>query len=267
MIAVLGAGNMTGAIVRRLAGGGVEFRLTTRSTRPPWLAEVAHASHAAVADSPRANVDAVTGANVVILGVEPGQIVPLCREIAPALRRDALVMSVAGGVTLADLAGALPRGAAVVRTMPNTPVAIGRGVTAYAVAPDSPPDTGERVRTLLEPTGYVEELPESHIDGFSAVVGSGPAYVYAIVEALQQAAVEQGLTPAQAERMVPAMMSGALEYLATHGVSASVLRDQVTSPGGSTAAALTVFEQRGMADALLAGVAAATQRAGELGRN
>ena len=267
VIAVLGAGNMAGAIVRRLAAaGGAQFRLTTRSTRPDWVDSLRSATHATLAASPGANIDAVTGAQVVILGVEPGQIVHLAGEIAGALAKDALVVSVAGGVTLADLASVLPTGTAVVRTMPNTPVEVGRGVTAYAVAPGSPAGTAARVRELLAPTGDLEELAEELIDGFSAVVGSGPAYVYAIVEALQAAAIEQGLTADQAERMVPAMMSGALAYLEAHGNDVSQLRERVTSPGGSTAAALAVFEQRGMADALVAGVSAASERAGELGR-
>lgn len=258
---------MAGAIVRRLAAvGDSEFRLTTRSTRPEWVSTLPRVSHAALSRSPDANVAAVTGADVVILGVEPGEIVPLAQEIAPALSPHVLVVSVAGGVTLADLAHALPPGAALVRTMPNTPVEVGRGVTAYALAPDAPHDTGGRIRELLAPTGDLEELAEPLIDGFSAVVGSGPAYVYAFVEALQQVAVAQGLTPTQAQRLVPAMMSGALDYLAAHGDDVSVLRERVTSPGGSTAQALAVFKDRGMADAVVAGVTAAAKRAGELGR-
>lgn len=258
---------MAGAIVRRLAAvGDAEFRLTTRSTQPAWVDALPRTSHTALSRSSGANIAAVRGADVVVLGVEPGEIVPLTREISPALSPRALVVSVAGGVTLADLAGALPAGVAAVRTMPNTPVEVGRGVTAFAVAPGAPSDTGARVRALLASTGDLEELAEPLIDGFSAVVGSGPAYVYAIVEALQQAAVAQGLTPAQAERMVPAMMSGALDYLAAHGGDVSRLRERVTSPRGSTAQALAVFEDRGMAHALVAGVAAAAERAGELGR-
>lgn len=267
VIAVLGAGNMAGAIVRRLAAvSDAQFRLTTRSRRPDWIDVLPAATHTALVDSPRANIGAVAGAQIVFLGVEPGQIVPLCAEIADALAKDALVVSVAGGVTLADMARALPPGTAVVRTMPNTPVEVGRGVSAFAVAPDAPVGTSARVRELLAPTGAVEELDEDLIDGFSAVMGSGPAYVYAIVEALEAAAVEQGLTADQAARMVPAMISGALEYLAVRGEGPAQLREQVTSPGGSTAQALAVFERRGMADALVAGVAAAAKRAGELGR-
>lgn len=265
VIAVLGAGNMAGAIVRRLAQGDAEFRLTTRATRPAWIDGLPTVTHAALADSPRANVEAVTGAGVVVLGVEPAEIVPLCGEIADALAENTLVVSVAGGVTLADMAGTLPAGTALVRTMPNTPVEVGRGVTGFAVADGAPADTAARVRELLTPTGDIEELAEELIDGFSAVVGSGPAYVYAIIEALQAAAVQQGLTADQATRMVPAMMSGALAYLEAQGEDAAQLREQVTSPGGSTEQALVTFANRGMADALVAGVAAAAKRAGELG--
>lgn len=267
VIAVLGAGNMAGAMVRRLVDGDGAFRLTTRTSRPAWIEGLPGVSHTALADEPGANVRAVTGADVVILGVEPGEIVPLCAQISDALTTDALVLSVAGGVTLADMSAVLPPGTALVRTMPNTPVEVGSGVTGFAVADGAPPDTGARVREFLKPTGDVEELAEDLINGFSAVAGSGPAYVYTIVEALQRAAVEQGLTSSQAERIVPAMMSGALAYLEAHGNDVSVLRERVTSPGGSTEQALLTFADWGMADALVAGVAAATKRAGELGRS
>ncbi len=267
IIAVLGAGSMAGALVRRLAATkDVHFRLTTGTSRPDWLTQLSSADHVALADNPLANQQAVQGAQVVLLGVKPAGIVPLLTEIADALEPGALVVSVAGGVTLGHMSAAVPAGTALVRAMPNTPVEVGLGVTAFAVATGAPAGTRARFEELFAPSGEVELLDEVLIDGFSAVIGSGPAYVYAVVEALQVAAVEQGLTPEQAARMVPAMMTGALEYLASSGQDPAHLRAQVTSPGGSTAAALAVFDSQGMADALIAGVAAAASRARQVGR-
>ncbi|MFW7414209.1 pyrroline-5-carboxylate reductase [Demequina sp. SO4-18] len=268
VIAVLGAGNMAGALARRWAAAepAAQLRLTTGSSRPSWAMAIPHVSHAAVSDHATANADAVAGADVVILGVKPHAIVALARDIADAVAPGALVVSVAGGVRLADLAAALPARVAVVRGMPNTPVAIGRGVTAFAVAPGAPDGTSARLRDLFAPTGVVEEMDEGLIDAFSAVIGSGPAYVYAVVEALSAAAVEQGLPADQAARMVPAMIGGAVAYLEATGRHSGDLRDEVTSPGGSTAAALAAFSAHGLDDALAAGVRAATARAGELGR-
>lgn len=268
MIAVLGAGNMAGALAQRWASldPAPELRLTTGSSRPAWADGLTHVSHVAVADVLSANVDAVAEADVVVLGVKPHAIVALAGEIADALAPGALVVSVAGGVRLADLASVLPAGIALVRTMPNTPVAVGRGVTAFAVAPGAPAGTNARVHELFAPTGAVEELDEDLIDAFSAVVGSGPAYVYAVIEAMSEAAVSQGLSPEQAARMVPAMIGGAVAYLESTGREPGDLRDEVTSPGGSTAAALGAFAEHGLAEALAAGVDVATVRARELGR-
>lgn len=109
-------------------------------------------------------------------------------------------------------------------------------------------------------------MEEHLIDAFSAVIGSGPAYVYAVIEALAEAAVAQGLSAEQAARMVPAMMGGAVAYLEASGSTPAALREEVTSPGGSTAAALAAFAEGGLADVLGAGVRAAVSRAGELGR-
>ena len=136
IVAVLGAGNMAGAVAQAIAAGGTaaQVRLTTGSSVPEWAATFEHVTHRALAQDADANREAAAGADVVILGVKPHAILDLAREIAPALDPGALVISVAGGVTLERLTGALPSHSIPVRTMPNTPVAVGRGITAYALA-------------------------------------------------------------------------------------------------------------------------------------
>lgn len=266
-VAFLGAGNMAGAIAQGIAGApnSPTIRLTTGSSRPAWADQFAHVSHEALAVEPDANMRAVTGATAVVLGVKPHAIVKLAEAIAPALGEDTLVVSVAGGITLATLRAALPSGVHVVRTMPNTPVAVNRGVTAITAAADAPAGVLERAVALLAPTGSVEVIDEVHMDAFSAVVGSGPAHLYYFVEALRAAAVAQGLPVALAARVVPAMIGGAVAYLEASGREPADLRREVTSPGGSTAEAIAVFDERELKAIVAAGVAAATARAKAMG--
>lgn len=262
-VTVLGAGNMAGAIAQSLAAAGdVEsIRLTTRTRQPTWADRFAHVEHRALSVDEGATAWALSGAHAVILGVKPYDIVELCGHIAPLLGPDTLVVSVAAGVRLEAMRGALSDGARVVRTMPNTPTAIGRGVTALA----GDPADCEAVAALLAPTGLVEIVDESLVNAFSSVAGSGPAYAYAFVEALEAAAVGMGFEPEQAERVVAATMLGSLAYLDVSEHDAAELRRQVTSPGGSTAEALRVFAERDLAGLVSDALAAALKRNGEMG--
>lgn len=267
-VAVIGAGNMAGAIARALAAAdeAPALRLTTRTSRPAWIDELTGVRHTALSDNAAANLDAARDAEVVVLGTKPRDIVDGAREIAPALADGAIVVSVAAGVTIAQLREALPAGVHAVRAMPNTPVAVGRGVTAVATA-DAPDWVAERVRHVLAPTGLVERIDEAAMDAFGALIGSGPAYVYLLVEAMRDAAVRMGLDADQAGRLLPAMIEGAAVYLAADGRDAAVLRAEVTSPGGSTAEAIRVFEECDLAGMVADALEAARVRNGELGRS
>ncbi|WP_084102590.1 pyrroline-5-carboxylate reductase [Demequina sp. NBRC 110051] len=263
-VAVLGAGNMAGAIAQSLAGAGdVEsIRLTTRTREPEWASEFATVEHRALSVDQGATAWALDGADAVILGVKPYQIVELCSEIAPLLAPGAVVISVAAGVRLEPMREALGEGARVVRAMPNTPTAIGRGVTALAG------DEADCVAaaTLLAPTGLIEIVDESLVNAFAAVAGSGPAYAYAFVEALEAAAVRMGFAGDQATRVVTATMLGSMAYLDGSEHDAAELRRQVTSPGGSTAEALRVFGERDLNATVADALAAALARNEEMGK-
>ncbi|WP_084130370.1 pyrroline-5-carboxylate reductase [Demequina sp. NBRC 110055] len=268
-VAVLGAGNMAGAIAQSLAGAGdVEsIRLTTRTREPEWAGGLSHVEHRALSVDEGATAWALDGADAVILGVKPYQIVELCEEIAPLLGTDAVVISVAAGVRLEPMREALgegERGAGVrvVRAMPNTPTAIGRGVTALA---GEPADCAAAA-SLLAPTGLIEIVDESLVNAFAAVAGSGPAYAYAFVEALEAAAVSLGIPTEQATRVVTATMLGSMTYLDGSPHDAAELRRQVTSPGGSTAEALRVFGERDLNATVADALAAALARNEEMGK-
>ncbi|MFV0633128.1 pyrroline-5-carboxylate reductase [Demequina sp.] len=261
-VAIIGAGNMAGAIARALLSADRPplLTVTTRTSVPAW-ADAPGVTHLATSKRPEANLEAVQGAHAVVLGVKPKDLVATAAAIAPALEPGALVISVAAGVSLAELAAVLPAHAVAVRAMPNTPVAIGRGVTAVTVADSCPADALAGVRSLLAPTGDVEEIAEADFDAFAAVAGSGPAYVYFLMEALRAAAADQGLGEDLAARIVPRMVAGAAEYLLETGREPADLRAEVTSPGGMTHAAITTMDEQGMPQAVRDGIAAAVQRA------
>ena len=204
-----------------------------------------------------------TKVDVAVLAVKPAAIEAAIAELPPAR----FYLSIAAGRTLRELEAAAGPGAAVVRAMPNTPAAIGLGVTALC-ANDSV-QSGDRAlaSSLMQAVGIVEWLEdEAAIDAVTAVSGSGPAYVFLLIECLTAAAIDVGLDPAMAERLATATVRGAGAYAARSGVDAAALRHQVTSPNGTTAAALEVLLDNGSLETLIRrAVRAAARRSRELG--
>ncbi|MCY3734320.1 MAG: pyrroline-5-carboxylate reductase, partial [Chloroflexi bacterium] len=177
-----------------------------------------------------------------------------------------LLISILAGSTIADV-HASTGAERIVRAMPNTPAQIGRGFTAWTATAGVTTEDRTLVSALLDTMGeqlYVED--ESAIDKITAVSGSGPAYVFLIIEAMINAAVNIGLRPDEARRMVLQTIIGSTEFTSQSGLHPAVLKDMVTSPGGTTAAGLRVLEQQGVRGAIIEAVAAAHQRAEELGR-
>lgn len=203
----------------------------------------------------------------LVLAVKPQMLDAAAPALAPLAQPGVLVLSVLAGKRVSDLAARLPAARAIVRAMPNTPAAIGRGITgAFASAATSAAQR-ELAHALLAAVGSVEWLDdEALIDALTAVSGSGPAYVFYLVEALAAAAVEAGLAPDLSARLARATIEGAGELLhRTHGIEPQTLRENVTSPGGTTAAALAVLmAEDGLAPLMARAVAAAKRRAGEL---
>jgi pyrroline-5-carboxylate reductase len=248
---------MGGAVLAGLLGpdvvveGGI--RVTNRTEAKAGPLRQQGVTSSATETDPGANAAAVEGARLVLIGVKPHMVVDLLAEIAPALEPDAVVVSLAAGVTTATMEAALPASVAVVRSMPNTPSHVGLGVTGLSAGSRSSDDDLALARRLFEVVGDVVVVPESQIDALSTISGSGPAYVYLLVEALQEAAVGLGFTPAQAATMVQGTFRGASELLAVSDLTPAEeapaeLRRRVTSPGGTTERAVAVLEQGGLAD-------------------
>jgi pyrroline-5-carboxylate reductase len=176
--------------------------------------------------------------DVAVLAVKPGELAAALVAIGPA----GLYLSIAAGRTLAEMAASVGPDAAIVRAMPNTPAAIGLGITGLCASAATDPARREAAAALLAAVGAIEWLAdEAEMDALTAVSGSGPAYVFLLIEALTAAAVEAGLAPGLAQRLATATVHGAGAYAAKSGIDAASLRRQVTSPKGTTEAALAVL--------------------------
>ena len=207
--------------------------------------------------------EAVSGADVVVLAVKPQDFRAMLAELAPSLRPGVLVVSIAAGIPTAVMEEMLP-GAAVVRVMPNTPARINRGVAGISAGSDCTPADLDLAARLMESVGVVVRVPEDLQDAVTAVSGSGPAYVFYLAEAMIAAGVEMGLSPADARLMAVNTILGAGELMAASDEDPAVLRANVTSPNGTTAAAIASMEAAALRQSVIAAMAAARDRSIEL---
>jgi pyrroline-5-carboxylate reductase len=244
-IAMLGAGSMGRAILSGLLAPGVQvagIRVTNRSAaRAATLAGAPGVTAYATETRADANRLAVEGAQVVLVAVKPAMVRDLLAEIGDSLAPGTVVVSVAAGVTAATMESLLPDSVSVVRAMPNTPAVVGKAVTGVSAGSRTDPEDLSLVRTLFETVGEVVEVPESQLDALSTISGSGPAYVFLLIEALTEAAVQKGFTPAQAATLVNGTFLGAAELLVSSGEAPAELRRRVTSPNGTTERAIAVL--------------------------
>jgi pyrroline-5-carboxylate reductase len=188
----------------------------------------------------------------------------LLDEISPAVRPGQLVVSLAAGITTAFLESRLPDGVAVVRVMPNTPALVDEGMAAIAPGSHCDDDHLAIAEELLGSTGRVLRVPEKQMDAVTAISGTGPAYVFFVVESMIEAGVHLGLPRATATELVVQTLVGSAKMLRETGTHPVVLREQVTSPGGTTAAALRELEVHKVRAAFLAAMEAARDRSAEL---
>ncbi|MGV8896919.1 MAG: pyrroline-5-carboxylate reductase [Rhodoglobus sp.] len=265
-IAIVGAGSMGGAILGGLLAPGVTvdggIRVTNRSQAKADLVAAPGVTSYALATTPDANLQAVRGAGIVMLGVKPAMIRDTLAELAPALDADTLIISVAAGIQISSMEAAVPN--AVLRAMPNTPALVGRGVTGLAAGTRSTPAHLQLGRALFETVGTVLEIPESQIDALSTISGSGPAYVFLLIDELTGAAMRMGFTPEQAATMVNGTFAGAVALLEASDKTPEQLRLQVTSPKGTTERAVAELQAADLGALFDRATAAAVARAREL---
>lgn len=258
-IAVVGGGVMGGTLVTAMAGAGHDDIVVIERS-PERRAELEQQGYATAE-----GVDAVAGAEVILLVTKPQDVPGVLTAIAAAVSPGATVVSLAAGVRTATIEAALPESVSVVRAMANTPAVIGLGM--FGVSPGSrvPDERLDAVVSLLATGGEVVVVDESHQDAVTAVSGSGPAYVFHLAEHMIAAGVEAGLDPEAARTLTVQTLVGASQLLAKSTESPEELRRRVTSPNGTTHAAITTFDERGVGDGIRAGVRAAIDRSAELG--
>jgi pyrroline-5-carboxylate reductase len=210
------------------------------------------------------NAEAASGADTLILVVKPQDMRDLLVEISGVLKPDVLIVSLAAGVDTASIEAQLPDGTAVVRVMPNTPAQVDEGMAAISPGTHSRQAHLDHVTDILSATGQVVTVPERYQDAVTAISGSGPAYLFFVVEAMIEAGVHLGLPRDTATQLVVQTMLGSAKLLRETGEHPTVLRERVTSPGGTTAAAIRQLEDRAVRAAFIQAMEAARDRSREL---
>jgi len=264
-LAILGTGMMGGALARGLVSAGAMpsagLRLfDTHSAKASALA-AALGPGATAADSA---LSAVTGADLILIAVKPPMVAEVLSAISPALLPHQLVVSIAAGIRLAKMESLAPAGIPFVRTMPNTPCLVGCGATALCRGASATEEHLALAQSLFASVGLSVEVPERLLDAVTGLSGSGPAYVYLMIEALADGGVSEGLTRDTARLLAAQTVMGAAQMVLASDQHPAQLKDNVTTPGGTTIAALHVLERAGIRTALIDAVQAAADRSREL---
>jgi len=265
-ISFIGGGNMASALIGGLAGKLTAGRnIHVVDVKPESLKGLQDTFGISVAGKIDA---AIETSDVVVLSVKPQQIRPVVAELKELKNRisNQLILSIAAGIRSEDLSRWLGGYQAIVRTMPNTPALIGKGMAGMYAMNGVTEEQRRLAESILQAAGdtmWVNE--ESMLDAVTAMSGSGPAYVFYFIEAMQQAGEKMGFTPKQSLQLALATFAGATELAMKSSDPVSVLRQRVTSPGGTTFAALTSMEQSKVKDAIVTAIEAAETRSKELG--
>lgn len=260
-IGMIGVGNMAGAIAKALHRAHPDIQLHLYHRHSATIAALATALDARIYDR-EALPELLKRCDFIFIGVKPKDLKGLFAELTPILPEDVRPtwVSMAVGTSLATLATLTPAGQSWIRIMPNTPIELGQGFTAYAFGSDVSEDRCKAFTQLLEGTGQAIEIPESHFDIVSAIAGSGPAFIYLLIEAMTDAGIYHGLKGADAQAMVLQTLIGAAQMVRDKAVHPAILKSQVTSPGGTTVAGLASLEKNAFRSAILEAITATVEK-------
>lgn len=261
--AVLGGGVMGEALVTALLAAGWTADDVDVTERSAARAMELSGRYGVRAADP--NAKAVKGAGLVLIAVKPQVVPDVLAEIAPTLRPGTLVVSVAAGIPVAVYEAALPEGTPVVRVMPNTPTLVGKGASAIAAGTHATDEHLDLAERALAATGLVVRVAEKDLDAVTAISGSGPAYAFYLIDAMAEAGVLLGLTRDLATRLAVATVEGSAALAAQTGDHPAVLRERVSSPGGTTVAGVAQLDAHGVRAGVVAAARAAHDRSRELG--
>jgi pyrroline-5-carboxylate reductase len=265
-IGFLGGGNMAGALVSGLLGSNVVTADQIRVSDPRDAQLVTLKQRHGVEGS-ASNADIARWANVVVLAVKPQVLPAVLAECGATMSANHLVISLVAGAQIHAIEQRLGAGARVVRAMPNTPALARAGATAIASGTSATPADLDVARALFDAVGKTVVLDEHHLDAVTGLSGSGPAYVMLFIEALADGGVRMGLPRDVALLLAAQTVYGSAKLLLESGHHPAVLKDMVTSPGGTTITGLSVLESAGVRGSAIAAVEAATRRASELGKS
>ena len=263
-IGFIGAGQMA----RALARGFIAAKLVTAEQilayDPVEAAASGFVAQTAGARLAKSNLDVAQRAEVIILAVKPQSMPGVYQELSTKIGSEKLIVSIAAGITLAKLCEGL-KTERIIRVMPNTPALVGEGASAFALGAGATAADGQLVKQLLEAVGTAYQVEEKLLDAVTGLSGSGPAFVYLVIEALSDGGVRMGLPREIAAALASQTVCGAACMVLETGEHPAVLKDKVASPGGTTIAGLAELENGGLRAALIAAVRAATLRSQELG--
>jgi pyrroline-5-carboxylate reductase len=264
-VGFLGAGKMASA----LASGFVRAGITTRDKL--IASDVSALARSAFAEtvggtSTGFNPDVVRFASVIIVAVKPDQVVDVLREIAADVNESHLIVSIAAGVTLGKMESDLPPGTKVVRVMPNTPALVGASATGFSLGRSATTEDAHLVSRLFSSVGIALQVKEALLDAVTGLSGSGPAYVYMMIEALSDGGVAAGLPRDVATKLAAQTLLGAAKMTLETNMHPGALKDMVTSPGGTTIEGVHELEKAGLRSALMNAVRAASDKSRKLGQ-
>ena len=265
-IGFLGAGKMATALAKGIVRAEIIF---PKEIMAGDLFETARKSFAAEtgAKTTASISDVLKFANVLILATKPDQVPTAIAEISGAFTKNHLLISIAAGVTLARLEALSPSGARVIRVMPNTPALVSEGASAFALGKNASVADAELAKKLLSAVGVALQVKESLLDAVTGLSGSGPAYVYQFIEALSDGGVASGLPRDIATKLAAQTVLGAAKMVLETGQHPGALKDQVTSPGGTTIEGLHALEKGKLRATVMSAVRAATEKSKKLGQN
>jgi pyrroline-5-carboxylate reductase len=264
-IGFLGAGQMATALSKGWAAAGLVEGTRSKASDPSADARSAFEKATGLKATAN-NRDVVDGADVVVLAVKPQVLAAVLADVKPVVTAKTLVISIAAGWSLESLASGLPASSRIIRVMPNTPCLVGASAAAYSAGPAATAEDKTTVHRLLTAVGTAVELPEHLLDAVTGLSGSGPAYVFVLIEALADGGVKAGLPRGVALALAAQTVFGAAKMVLETGQHPAALKDAVASPAGTTIAGLHALERAGFRSALIDAVTAAADRASELGK-
>ena len=260
----LGAGKMATAMAKGFIRAGLVSGKQVLASDPSEAARAAFAKETG-ASTVTSNKEIARSASVLVLAVKPDQVIGVLQEIRDDFGPQHLLLSIAAGVPLARLEAGLGTNARVIRVMPNTPALVGASATGFAVGKSARPQDSELARKLFSAIGLAFPLKESLLDAVTGLSGSGPAYVYLVIEALSDGGVASGLPREVATKLAAQTVLGSARMVLETGVHPGALKDMVTSPGGTTIEGLHELEKGKLRGTLISAVRAATEKSRKLG--